>query len=52
MPVSGNYDPQGGYIFQALNLIENEVFYSDAVIERQNGVIQNALVYLNYSIYE
>jgi len=50
--VSGNYDPQRGYVFQALNMIENEVFYSNPVGERQNGIIQNALVYLNYNIYE
>lgn len=50
--VSGNYDPQRGYVFQALNMIENEVFYSDPVRERQNGIIQDALVYLNYNIYE
>lgn len=50
--VSGNYDPQRGYVFKALNMIENEVFYSDPVSERQNGIIQNALVYLNYNIYE
>ncbi|KAG4078572.1 hypothetical protein HA402_002686 [Bradysia odoriphaga] len=50
--VSGNYDPQRGYVFQALNMIENEVFYSHPVSERQNGIIPNALVYLNYEIYE
>lgn len=50
--VSGNYDPQRGYVFQALNMIENEVFYSHPVSERQNGILQNALVYLNYNIYE
>lgn len=50
--VSGNYDPQRGYVYQALNMIENEVFYSNPVTERQNGIVQNALVYLNYNIYE
>ncbi|KAJ6626580.1 putative OPA3-like protein [Pseudolycoriella hygida] len=50
--VSGNYDPRRGLVFQALNMIENEVFYSHPVIERQKGIIQNALVYLNYNIYE
>lgn len=51
--VSGNYDPQRGYVFRALNMIENEVFYSHPVSGvRQNGIIQNALVYLNYDIYE
>jgi len=50
--VSGNYDPQRGYVFQALNMIENEVFYSNPLSEQQTGIIQNALVYLNYNIYE
>lgn len=47
--VSGNYDPNYGLIFKALNFIENEVFYSDATttIERQAGIIQRALIQLN-----
>lgn len=51
MKVSGNYDPRDGYLFKALNLIENEVFYRDsscASAEPQYGIVQNTLVYLTH----
>lgn len=49
--VSGNYDPRDGYLFKALNLIENEVFYRDssyASDEPKYGIVQNTLVYLTH----
>lgn len=50
--VSGNYDPRDGVLFKALNLIENEIFYRDPLPPSKHGIVQNALVYLNYGVYE
>lgn len=49
--VSGNYDvPNGGVLFDALNLIEREIFYSEYVYRplENYGVVQGALAYLRY----
>lgn len=52
--VSGNYDPNNGVLFRALHLIENEIFYSSdsGVNEKQHRLIEDALVYLNFTVYE
>ena len=53
MKVSGNYDPRDGFLFKALNLIENEIFYRDPVPSTSShGLIQGSLLYLNYDLYK
>ena len=52
---TGNYYPDSGILFPALNLIVNEVFYSPSPDDddddgkfsnRRQGVVEKALVYL------
>lgn len=46
---SGNYNPENGLIFRALNMIENEIFYRDETeYERKSGIVTKALMYLEY----
>lgn len=50
--VSGNYNPNNNAIFKALHLIENEIFYSSEPTSKSHRIIQDALVYLSYTIYD
>lgn len=52
--VSGNYDPNRGVVFKALNQIENEVFCSEPYTgpPQNHGLVHSALVYLNYGVYQ
>lgn len=54
--VTGNFNNSNeGIVTKAINLIENEVFFSDqeSVNEQQgHHIIQDALVYLKYSAYK
>lgn len=50
--VMGNYTANGGVLFKALNLIESEIFYSEEPTSKEHRIIEDALVYLNYTIYE
>lgn len=51
--VTGNYNPNGGVLLKALHLIENEIFYSsEADGSKRHRLIEDALVYLNYTAYE
>lgn len=54
---SGNFNPEDNLIFKALNMIENETFYSESKsedsdtidgIQHNHGIVKKALVYLNY----
>lgn len=52
-PVTGNYNSNGGVLLKALHLIENEIFYSDEpASSKGHRIIEDALVYLNYTAYE
>lgn len=42
---TGNYDPNNGFLFKSLNLIENEILYSPSDTEGHR-IIHEALVYL------
>lgn len=42
----GNYNTNDGLLFRSLNLIENEIFYSDKSSEGKHRIINEALAYL------
>lgn len=48
----GNYNPNAGILFKSLNLIENEIFYSEPAAGKGRRIIEDALVYLKYNAYE
>lgn len=49
---TGNYDPNDGVLFESLNLIENEIFYSEKSTSQGHRVIEDALAYLKLDVYE
>lgn len=48
----GNYNPNAGILFKSINLIENEIFYSEPAAGKGRRIIEDALVYLKYNAYE
>lgn len=49
---NSSYNPNDGILFKSLNLIEKEIFYSGQSSSNGRRIIQDALVYLNYSLYK
>lgn len=48
---TGNFNPNDGIIMKSLNLIENEIFYSEQQPAGKGSIIRNALVFLKYDLY-
>lgn len=45
---TGNYNENDGLLFKSLNLIENEIFYSEPKVNDGHRIIHDALVYLKF----